>query len=121
MKAFKLLSILLAVFGLGFGLGHAIGLRRALHRIGDEMVGDQLRDAQHAAECEARGYLFSLQALDSGHVEDITALRERALTHLKVFVQGVHDLRGEGYNWTPVNWQFYTNATLYLAEHAKKK
>jgi hypothetical protein len=121
MKQLKLLFILLAVFALGFGLGRAVGLRRALHRIGDEMVADQLRDAQHAAECEARGYLFSLQALDSGRAEDITALRERALTHLSVFVQGVHDLRGEGYDWTPVNGQFFTNATLYLAGHQKKQ
>ena len=121
MKKLKLLSTLLVVFALGFALGHSLGLRRALHRIGDEMVGDQLRDAQHAGECEARGYLFSLQALDSGRPDDIAALRERALTHLRVFVQGVHDLRGEGYDWTPVNWQFYTNAMLYLADHPRKK
>lgn len=121
MKKLKPLCILLVIFALGFALGHTVGLRRALHRIGDEMVGDQLRDAQHAAECEARGYLFSLQALDSGRAEDIAALRERALTHMRVFVQGVQDLRREGYDWTPVNWQFYTNATLYLADHPKTK
>jgi len=43
MKKLKLLSVLVVVFALGFGIGHTIGLRRALHRIGDEMVGDQLR------------------------------------------------------------------------------
>jgi len=121
MKKLALSFLFLMVFAAGFGLGHTVGLRRALHRIGDEMVGDQLRDGQHALECEARGYLFSLQALDSGHAEDIAALRERAVTHLRVFVQGVHDLRSEGYDWTPVNWQFYTNATLYLADQQKKK
>lgn len=120
MKKLLLPLILLVAFAAGFGLGHAVGHRRAIHRIGDEMVGDQLRDAQHATECEARGYLFSLQALDSARAEDIAALRERAITHLRVFVQGVHDLRAEGYDWTPVNWQFYTNATLYLAGHERK-
>src|SRR5689334_209888 len=96
MKKLTVMFICVVVFALGLALGHSVGLRRALHRIGDEMVGDQSRDGQHAMECEARGYLFSLQALDSGRAEDIAALRERALTHLRVFVQGVYDLRGEG-------------------------
>jgi hypothetical protein len=84
----------------------------------DQMVSDQLADAQHATECEARGYLYSLKALDSGRAEDITSLRKRALSHLRVYVQGVQDLRAQGYTWTPVNKGLYTNAAAYLADHS---
>jgi hypothetical protein len=83
------------------------------------MVSDNLREGQFVAECEAREYLFSLQALDSGRAEDIDGLRKRALTHLKVYVQGVHDFRAQGYTWTPVNQALYTNAMTYLAEHGQ--
>jgi hypothetical protein len=87
--------------------------------VGDEMVNDQLKDGQFVAECEAGEYLYSIQALDSGRAEDIAGLRKSALTHLKVYVQGVHDLRAQGYTWTPVNQEFYTNVMTYLAEHGQ--
>jgi len=121
MKKSNVVFICVLVFVLGAALGYRVGLRRALHKIGDEMVGDQLRDAQHASEAEARGYLFSLQALDSGRAEDITHFRERALSHLRGYVHEVRDLQAEGYTWTPVNHQFYSNAVAYLTDHPKEK
>src|SRR5260370_29589489 len=120
-KSTVMVICLLVVFLLGSAMGYRVGLRRALHKIGDEMVGDQLKSAQFAAECEARAYLYSLRALDSGRPEDIEGVRKRALAHLRVYVQGVHDLRDQGYDWTPVNGQTFSNAAAYLPEHPSHK
>jgi hypothetical protein len=76
-------------------------------------------DAQHAQELEVRGYLYSLHALDSGRVEDIADVRKRALSHLRVYVSGVEDLRRLGYDWTPSR-EIYSNATAYLAQHPRE-
>ena len=120
MKRTTAIFICLVTLALGFALGHRIGLRRTLHKIGDEMSRDQLVDAQHAMELEVRGYLYSLHAVDSGRAEDIADLRKRAMTHMRVYVQGIQDLRDLGYDWTPSSLIF-SNATNYLAEHPREK
>src|SRR5947207_16011540 len=120
MKKTTVIAVCSLTLFLGFVAGHRIGLRRALHKIGDEMSRDQLVDAQHAEELEARGYLYSLHALDSGRAEDIAELRKRAMTHLRVYVQGIQDLNDLGYMYTP-NSLILSNATAYLAEHPGQK
>jgi|SRR5882762_3295847 len=120
MKKSGIIILCLLVFVLGSALGYRIGLRRALHKIGDEMESDQLSDAQFASQCEARGYLYSLQALDSGRAENITDLRKRGLSQLRIYVQGVQDLHNLGHAWTP-DEQTFSNATAYLAEHPSNK
>jgi len=120
MKRTTAIFICLVTLAFGFAIGHRIGLRRALHKIGDEMTRDQLVDAQHAMELEVRGYLYSLHALDSGRPEDIADLRKRAMTHMRVYVQGIRDLRDLGYDWTPSSL-ILSNATNYLAEHPREK
>src|SRR5438093_9217735 len=120
MKKSSVIFLCLLMFVLGSALGYRVGLRRALHKIGDEMTQDQLVDAQHAMELEARGYLYSLHALDSGRAEDIADLRKRAMTHMRVYIQGIQDLHDLGYEWTPSSL-ILSNATAYLAEHPREK
>src|SRR6266404_1050591 len=114
MKKSNALFLSLAVFIAGVALGYFVGFRRGHEKTGDDMVRDQLEDGQFAAQCEARGYLYSLQAIDSGRAEDIADVRKRALSHLRVYVSGVEDLRRLGYDWTP-NRETFSNATAYLA------
>jgi hypothetical protein len=116
MKKSIVIILCLLVFVIGSTLGYSIGFRKAFHRIGDEMERDQMVDAQDNMQCEARGYLYSLQALDSGRTEDIADLRKRALGHLRVYVKGVQELRDRGYEWTP-NTQIFSNVTVYLTQH----
>lgn len=120
MKKSSAIFLCLVALILGVGIGYRVGLRRALHKIGDEMARDQLVDAQHAEELEARGYLRSLRALDAGGAEDITDLRKHALSSLRVYVSGVEDLRRFGYDWTP-NREIYSNAIAYLVAHPSEK
>ena len=120
MKRTSTIFVCLVALALGVAVGYRVGLRRALHKIGDEMTRDQFVDAQHAVQLEARGYLRSLHALDSGRPEDIADLRKRALTSLRVYVSGVEDLRRLGYDWTPSR-EIYSNATAYLAGHPREK
>ena len=120
MKTFVAILFCLLTFALGFALGHRVGLRRALHKIGDEMTQDQLVDAQNAEQLEVRGYLYSLHALDSGRAEDIADLRKRAMTHMRVYVQGIQDLHDLGCEWTPSSL-ILSNATAYLTEHPREK
>jgi hypothetical protein len=105
---------------LGVVIGYLIGFRRGHEKTGDDMVRGPFENSQLAAQCEARGYLYSLQALDSGRVEDIAAVRQRALSHLRVYVSGVEDLRRMGYEWSP-NQETFSNATAYLAKHPREK
>ena len=115
MKKATLIIICGLAFVLGFAAGHHVGLQRAFHKIGDEMERDQLLDANHAEELEARGYLYSLRALDSGRPEDIAALRKRAMGHLRAYVQSVQDLHDLG-GWRASDL-ILSNVTVYLAEH----
>ena len=120
MDKSEFISLSLVVFVAGAALGYIVGFRMGHHKTGDDMTRDQLEDAQFASECEARGYLYSLQALDSERAEDISDLRKRAMSHLRVYVKGVEDLHRLGYDWTP-NEQTFSNATTYLAEHPVAK
>jgi hypothetical protein len=121
MKKLTIILSCVFVFLLGSALGYCVGIRGRIHNTGKQMEIDQLENAQFAVECEARGYFYCLQALDSGRSEDISNLRQRAMRHLRGYVQEVHYLRGLGYTWTPVNNQLYTNATIYLAAHPRTK
>jgi hypothetical protein len=120
VKKSNAISLSVFVFIVGVTLGYIIGFRRCHEKIGGDTVREQLEDAQFAAQCEARGYLYSLQALDSGHAADIAAVRQRALSHLRVYVSGVEDLRRLGYNLTP-NRETLSNATAYLAKGPREK
>lgn len=120
MKKSNAILLSVFVFIVGIALGYFAGFRRGHEKTGDDMVRDQMEDAQFAAQCEARGYLYSLQALDSGRAEDVAAVRQRALSHLRVYVSGVDDLRRMGYEWTP-NRETFSNATAYLSQHPREK
>jgi|SRR5579862_371780 len=120
MKKSSVIFLCLIALVLGAAIGYRVGLRRALHKVGDEMTRDQLVNAQEAGQLEARGYLRSLHALDAGGAEDIADLRKHALTSLPVYVSGVEDLRRLGYDWAP-SPEIYSNATAYLAAHTSEK
>jgi hypothetical protein len=120
MKKTSVIALCLVALIVGITVGYRVGLRSALHKIGDEMTRDQLVDAQNAIELEARGYLRSLRALDAGGAEDIANLRKRALLSLRIYVSGVEDLRRLGYDWTP-NREIYSNANAYLTAHPREK
>ena len=58
-----------------------------------------------------------LGTVGAGIVAD---LRKRAMTHMRVYIQGIQDLHDLGYNWTPSSL-ILSNATTYLAEHPREK
>ena len=120
MKKRNVILLSVLILAIGGALGYFIGFRRSREKAGDDMVRHQLEDGQFAAQCEARGYLYSLQALDSGRAEDIAALRQRALSHLRLYVSGVEDLHRLGYKWAPSR-ETFSNATAYLAQHPRQK
>jgi hypothetical protein len=121
MKKFRIILIPLLLFIVGASLGYWVGARNALNKAYSDITSDDLRNDQHAIALEARGYLNSLQALDSGRPEDLAKLRHRALSIMKVYVSDVQDVRTLGHTWSPDNKQVYTNVMKYLADHPQEK
>jgi hypothetical protein len=117
MKKSRVIIICLLVFVLGSALGYYIGHRKGLCAATGLMFSDDIESAQKNLEFETRAYLRCLNDLDSGNV---TNLHEFALGHVRFYVSDVQQLQSEGYTWAPHIPQLYSNATVYVAEHARK-
>lgn len=120
MKTSNAMFVAFHLFVGGTLLGYRYGVRQDSETTAAQMISAQLEASQRAEECEARGYLYSLQALDANCDEEVTRLRVHALSHIRSYVRGVQDLRAAGYNSPSGNKKFYTNAVVYLAEHSPK-
>ncbi len=71
---------------------------------------------------QAHAYLQFLRTLDAESTEALAKLRRDGLAILKVYVEEVADLRTRhGYTWTPIDRQFYADASDYLAKHQSPK
>jgi hypothetical protein len=121
VKKSIVILICLLVFVLAVALGYSIGLRRGVHRAYLQTTNDYLRDLQFHMELIARTYLDCLQGLDSARPDDMAHLRKHALSALNVYVRGIQDARTQGYTWTPLNDEVFSNAAIYLAQHPTKK
>jgi len=116
MKTVQLIFVCLLVAALASTLGYFIGVRRGFHKAYTKEWSDYLERGSENMEFEARAYYRCLQDIDSG---GITNLHDFALTHLRVYVSDVQDMRSDGYSWAPhIPW-LYSNAVVYVAEHPR--
>ena len=118
MKKTRIISICLVVFVLGSALGFFSGWESGLHKGYKWTVNDYLESTQRNLEHETCAYLMCLQAFDSGSEMDMSNLQHIALGRLKLYDFEVQLDRTNGFDWDDT--QFYTNVTLYLANHSKK-